>query len=185
MTIHAAAVIHQAAVVHVENVIIGANTKVWQFASVIRGARVGSDCTIASCALIDGAKVGDRVIIGHAAAIEPGVSLGNDVFVGPHVSFCNDAWPRVSKDNFDMVPLLRGEIVVTVIEDGASLGAGVVVLPGYTVGAGAMIAAGAVVDRNVPAFHLLKRDGTLTLIDPKRTLRRVRAAGGSVSVAAE
>lgn len=174
MSIAVTAQVHRLA--HVDKSVVGARTKVWQFASVIRDARIGEDCTIASCALVDSATIGDRCIVSHGAAVEPGVLIGDDVFIGPQVVFCNDAWPRVCKTGFDMESLLHGELIVTAIEDGASIGAGAVVLPGITIGAGAMIAAGARVDRDVPAAHLLKPDGTMTPIDPARPIRRMRAA---------
>lgn len=161
---------------HVENATIGKGTRVWQFASIIRNAKVGEDCTIASGVLVDAATIGDRCIVSHGAAIEPGVLIGDDVFIGPGVIFCNDYWPRVSKDGFDMALILNGEIIVTAVEDGASVGAGVVILPGVTIGAGAMIAAGSVVHRDVPACHLHKRGGSIVPIDQTRPVRRVRAA---------
>lgn len=152
---------------------IGARTRVWQFASVIRNAVVGEDCTIGANAIVDAAKIGDRCLIGHAASVHPGVEIGNDVFVGPSVVFCNDRWPRASKEGFDASKLLSGEIVTTKVEDGASVGAGAVVIPGVVIGADAMIAAGAVVDRDVPKCHIFKRDGTMALIEPGRPVRRI------------
>lgn len=168
------AFIHEKA--HVEGVHIGARTKVWQFASVIRGARIGEDCSIATCAIVDGAVLGNRVIVSHGAFIDPGIMIGSDVFIGPHVDLCNDAWPRVEKEGFDIAALISGDLVTTRIEDGASLGAGVIVLPGIIVGAGAMIAAGSVVECSVPAAHLHKRNGMVVPIDPARSVKRMRPA---------
>jgi UDP-2-acetamido-3-amino-2,3-dideoxy-glucuronate N-acetyltransferase len=157
-----------------QTVAIGARSRVWQFASVVRGAAIGEDCSIASCAIVDGAELGDRVIVSHGAFIDPGIRIGNDVFIGPHVSLCNDAWPRVDKTGFDMDALISGEFVTMEISSGASLGAGVVVLPGIQIGEGAMIAAGSVVTRGVPRNHLYKRDGTVVKIDPSRMIARMR-----------
>lgn len=157
---------------------IGARTKIWQFASVIRNARIGEDCSIATCSIIDGSRIGDRCIVSHGAFIDPGIQIGNDVFIGPFVAMCNDAWPRVDKFEFDMNAFITGEFVTTRIEDGASVGASVVILPGVVIGAGAMISAGAVVDKDVPALHLFKRDGSMVQIDPARPVRRMRRAGG-------
>lgn len=158
------------------DVVIGSRTRVWQFASVIRGAMIGDDCSIASCAIVDGADVGNGTIISHGAFIDPGIKIGSGVFIGPHVDLCNDAWPRADKTGFDMGALISGEFVTTKIEDGASLGAGVVVLPGVVIGRDAMIAAGAVVDRDVPACSLFKRNGEIVPIDPGKTVRRMRRA---------
>lgn len=166
----------------VQNSSVGARSFVWQFASVIRGARVGADCRIATCCIIDGSVIDDNSIVSHGAFIDPGIQIGKGVFVGPGVKFCNDAWPRVSKADYDMGPMFRGEIVVTRVGNGASLGAGVIVLPGLVVGEGAMIAAGAVVERDVPAWHLYKRSGEMVEIDQSRAVRRVRAARCGVSL---
>lgn len=170
------AMIHPKATVHRDSVVIGARTKVWQNASVIRGAMVGDDCSVADCAIIDGAEIGHRTIVSHGAFIDPGIKIGSDVFIGPNVSLCNDAWPRTDKTGFDMGALIDGSFVTTRIEDGASLGAGVVVLPGRVIGACAMIAAGAVVDKDVPAASLYKRDGSMVPIDQAKAVRRMRRA---------
>lgn len=161
---------------HVEDSQIGERTKIWQFASVIRGAKVGKDCSIATGAIVDGATLGDRVIVSHGAFIDPGIVIGNDVFIGPHVDMCNDAWPRAEKSGFDIAALLSGDLVTTRIEDGASLGAGVIVLPGIIIGADAMIAAGSVVECSVPPAHLHKRNGMVVPIDPARMVKRMRPA---------
>lgn len=157
-------------------VVIGARTKVWQNASVIRGAMIGDDCSIADGAIVDGSEIGHRTIISHGAFLNPGIKVGSDVFIGPHVSLCNDAWPRTDKTGFDLAALMTGEFITTRIEDGASLGAGVVVLPGVVIGAGAMIAAGAVVTRDVMPSTLYKRDGTWVYIDCTKQARRMRRA---------
>lgn len=159
-----------------DDVDIGSGTRVWQFASVIRGSTVGEGCSIASCAIVDGAEVGNYTIISHGAFIDPGILIGSDVFIGPHVKLCNDAWPRAEKTGFDMGALLDGSFVTTIIEDGASLGAGVTVLPGLTIGRDAMVAAGAVVSKSVPACTLYKRDGSMVPIDPAKTVKRMRRA---------
>lgn len=157
----------------VQDSVIGARTKVWQFASVIRNAKIGEDCSIATCVIVDGAIVGDRCKIQHGAFIDPGIRIGNDVFIGPQVSLCNDFWPRVdTEDWFDIEDLIEGRVVVTQIDDGASIGANAVVLPGVRIGAGAMIAAGAVVPRDVLPGHLFSRDGAMTVIN--RLPRRMR-----------
>lgn len=151
-------------VVHA-NCKIGDRSTIWQFASVIRGSIIGDDCTVATCATVDGCKIGDRVLISHGAFLDPGLVVGNDVFIGPGVKLCNDMWPRVDKDGwFDMKALLSG-IVVTKICDGASIGAGAIVLPGITIGQDAMVAAGSVVTKNVGAGMLYRRDGTQTGFD--------------------
>lgn len=155
---------------------IGSGTRVWQFASVIRGSVIGEGCSIASCSIVDGAEIGNYTIVSHGAFIDPGIEIGSDVFIGPHVKLCNDAWPRADKTGFDMGALLDGSFVTTIIEDGASLGAGVTVLPGLRIGRDVMIAAGAVVTQSVPAGTLYKRDGTMAPIDLAKTVKRMRRA---------
>lgn len=158
-------------------VTLGERSRVWQFASVIRKTKIGEDCSIASCATVDGARLGNRCIVSHGAFINPGMEIGHDVFIGPHVSLCNDFWPRADKEGwFSINELTSGNVVVTKINDGASVGANAVLMPGITIGSWAMIAAGAVVTRNVPAGHLYRRDGYIKPIDPERTIQRKRTA---------
>lgn len=163
---------------------IGARTKVWQFASVIRRAWIGEDCKIASCAIVDGSVIDAGSIVSHGAFIDPGIRIGKNVFVGPLVAFCNDMWPRVSKEGFDMRALIDGRMVVTEVRDGASIGAQALILPGVIIGAGAMVAAGAVVKRDVPAGHLYGRDGNTTEIIDEPSIRRMRAVRSRVPVGA-
>jgi UDP-2-acetamido-3-amino-2,3-dideoxy-glucuronate N-acetyltransferase len=173
--IDASAQIHERAHVS-ECCSLGAGSKVWQFASVIRGAKLGARCNVGSNAIIDGAELGDRCTVGHGASIHPGFKAGNDVFIGPGAMFCNDMWPRVSKSGFDAALLAAGRTVSVSIEDEASIGAGAIILPGVIVGRGAMVAAGAVVDHNVPALHLFCRGGWCEEIDVSRHARRIREA---------
>lgn len=155
---------------------IGARTRVWQSASVIRKAGIGEDCTIAAGAVVDGSVIGHRCVISHCALIPPGMVIGNDVFIGPFVAMCNDAWPRAHKDGFDMEALISGDMVAIRIEDGASVGAHAIILPGVIIGREAMVAAGAVVKCNVPDSHVYHRDGKIVPIDPKRHAHRMREA---------
>lgn len=153
--------IHQQAIFDLKTCRLGQATSVWQFASVIRGARLGEHCTVGASAVVDGALVGDRTLIGSGAQLHPGTRVGSDVFVGPGAIFCNDFWPSASKEGFEL-PQPGGRATI-VVEDGASIGAGAIILPGVVIGAGAMVAAGVVCDRPVPAGHILRRDGS---IDP-------------------
>lgn len=169
--VHITAMIHELA--HVEQSRIGARTRVWQFASVIRNASIGEDCRIASCAIVDGASIGDRTIVSHGAFIDPGIQIGSDCFIGPNVSLCNDFWPRASKDGwFDIEDLIRGKIVVTVIEDGASIGANAVLMPGVRIGSGSMVAANATVYRDLAPNSLWRLRGNVVGIDPSRVQRK-------------
>jgi acetyltransferase-like isoleucine patch superfamily enzyme len=159
---------------HVEGATIGAGTRVWQFASVIRGARVGADCNIAANVIVDGARVGDRCLIGHGASVHPGSLVGDDVFIGPQVVLCNDSMPRVSKDGFDLARF-DGTHWSTILEDGCSIGAGSVIVPGVRVGREAMIAANSVVTRDVPDC-MLWRAGQLFALPQGERMRFAQAA---------
>lgn len=151
---------------------IGARTRVWQFASVIRGARIGTDCNIASCAIIDGAEIGDRCLIGHGASVNPGAVLHDDVFVGPNATLCNDRWPCVSKDGF-RGDLFRRGFVAVLIKSGAAICANAVVLPGVTIGKQAIVAASATAHCDVPDGYLFARDGSMVKIKDEWRARRM------------
>lgn len=155
---------------------IGARTRVWQFASVIRKAIIGEDCRIAAGACVDGSQIGNKTIISPCAFIAPGMWIGDEVFIGPFVGLCNDAWPRAGKDGFDVEPMINGDFTTTRIHGGASICMGAVILPGITIGACAMVAANAVVVRDVPDFTLYHRDGTMVPIDLNKRPTRMREA---------
>lgn len=174
--------IHPMAVVH-DDCRIGDGTRIWQFASVIRGARLGKDCVVASGACFDGSVAGDRTILCHNLAAGPGFKLGNDVFIGPNVTLCNDAWPRAHKDGFDMDAFdggWEGAKWAIIIDDGASVGAGAVILAGVHIGKGAMIPAGAVCAKDVPDGHILLSNGTVFPIGDESQKKRMRFASDLV-----
>lgn len=162
---------------HVEGSVIGARTKVWQFASITRGAVLGNDCSVAPGAMLDGCRFGDRVLIGPSVSMGPGFLVGDDVFIGPSVTFCNDVWPVADKAGWDIEPLQDGCWAV-IVGKGASIGANAVILPGVVIGAGAFVAAGAVCGRNVPDGHLFTRDGALRPLAPRERRIRMRQAVG-------
>lgn len=122
---------------------IGAGTHIWQFVVVLPGAVIGQDCNICShCFIENDVVLGDRVTVKNGVSLWDGLRVGDDVFIGPNVSFTNDRFPR-SKQRPE-------KFLQTVIERGASIGAGAVILPGLTIGENAMVAAGAVVLKSVP-----------------------------------
>lgn len=171
--IHPLAFIHEKA--HVDDTVkIGAGSRVWQFASVIRGTRLGIDCTVASNVTLDGPWFGDRCIISPGVDIASGFEIGDDVFIGPNVVLCNDAWPLTSKEGWTDAPFRNDGALTVRIFDGASIGANAVILPGVQIGSGAMIAAGAVVDRDVHDGTLFKRSGEIVEIDTDKAPRRMK-----------
>jgi acetyltransferase-like isoleucine patch superfamily enzyme len=167
------AFVHRLALV--EGSVVGARSKVWQFASVIRGAVIGADCNIASGACIDGSTIGDRTKIAHNLAMGPGFVVGNDCFIAPNVTFANDLWPRAHVSGFDIRAYQDRPAII--MDDGASIGANAVILPGVRIGAFAMVAAGSVVTRDVPAGHLWKGCGEISEIEGEDKKRRARHAG--------
>jgi UDP-2-acetamido-3-amino-2,3-dideoxy-glucuronate N-acetyltransferase len=113
---------------------IGDGTRIGTFVEIQRGATIGAACKIQSHTFIcDGVAIGDRVFVGHG------------------VMFINDKVPRATSEGGGLQTEDDWELLVTRIEDGASLGSGAVILGGVTVGAGAVIGAGAVVTKDVPA----------------------------------
>jgi len=123
---------------------VGDGTRVWAFAHVLKGAVVGKDCNICDCAFIeDGAVLGDRVTVKNAVLVWRGVTVGDDVFLGPNVLFTNDLRPRSG------TAFSADDVVPTTVRNGASLGAGVVVVCGTEIGEYAFAGAGAVITRDV------------------------------------
>ncbi|TIO54554.1 MAG: isomerase [Mesorhizobium sp.] len=127
-----------------ESMRVGDGTRIWAFAHVLPGAVIGANCNICDHVFIENdVTVGDDVTIKSGVQLWDGVRLGNRVFVGPNVAFTNDRFPR-SKHYPET-------FLQTIVEEGASIGANATILPGIIVGRQAMIGAGAVVTKNVPA----------------------------------
>jgi UDP-2-acetamido-3-amino-2,3-dideoxy-glucuronate N-acetyltransferase len=93
-----------------------------------------------------GVTIGDRVTVKNRVLLFEGVTIEDDVFLGPAVVFTNDMRPRAA------IKRSGDELLPTLVQVGATLGAGVVVVCGLTIGAHAFIGAGAVVTRDVPAY---------------------------------
>jgi UDP-2-acetamido-3-amino-2,3-dideoxy-glucuronate N-acetyltransferase len=128
----------------VETKSIGAGTRIWAFAHVLPGARIGSDCNICDHVFIENdVVVGDRVTIKCGVQLWDGIEIEDDVFIGPNASFSNDPFPR-SKAHQAVIPRSR-------VCAGASIGTNATILPGLTIGRSAMVGAGAVVTSDVPA----------------------------------
>lgn len=161
---------------HVDGSEIGARTKIWQFASVTRGAVLGADCSVAPGAMLDGCRFGNRVRIGPSVSMGPGFVVGDDCFIGPSVTFCNDMWPSAHKGGFDAEALRSGQFVTVRVGNRVSIGANAIILPGVTIGDSAVIAAGAVCGRNVPAGMVFGRDGSLRPLPANRIRMREASA---------
>ena len=130
---------------------VGSGTRVWHEAQIRERAVVGSDCVIGKGVYVDqDVVVGSRVKIQNRASLFRGLTVEDGVYIGPHVSFANDRYPRAV--NADGSPKTDGdwEVEPTLVREGASIGAGAMILPGVTIGRWAMVGAGAVVTRDVP-----------------------------------
>lgn len=120
------------------------SSNIWQFCVIFPNCHIGENCNICShCLIEDNVWIGDNVTIKSGVQIWDGIIIEDNVFIGANVSFTNDRYPRSKNKNWQMLK--------TKIENGASIGAGSVVLPGLTIGKSAFIGAGSVVTKNVPA----------------------------------
>lgn len=127
---------------------IGSKTKIWQYAIILEGARIGSECNINCHTFIEGGvAIGDRVTVKSGVYLWDGVKLEDDVFVGPNATFTNDPRPRSRQRPEKFLP--------TLIQSNASIGANATILAGITIGSFAMIGAGSVVTKDVPANALV------------------------------
>lgn len=136
--------------------VIGAGTRVWHLAQVRENARVGSECIIGRGAYVGpGVVLGDRCKLqNHALVYEPAV-LGDGVFVGPAVVFTNDYFPRAVTPDGRLKSADDWDPIGVNVAEGASIGARAVCVAPVSIGRWAMVAAGAVVTRDVPDFALV------------------------------
>jgi acetyltransferase-like isoleucine patch superfamily enzyme len=135
----------------VESDAVGDGTRVWAFAHIMAGATVGRRCNVGQGAFIEsGVTIGDDVIIKNGVAVYRGVHVGDSVFLGPNCVFTNDRRPRAGR--FKRSSQLFED---TWLEDGASVGANATIVCGVRIGQFAMVAAGAVVTRDVSPFTVV------------------------------
>ncbi|MBA4316998.1 MAG: dTDP-6-deoxy-3,4-keto-hexulose isomerase [Flavobacterium sp.] len=149
--------IHQLSDVQTNN--IGNNTNIWQFCVVLKGAKIGANCNICShCFIENDVAVGNNVTIKCGVQLWDGIEIEDNVFIGPNVTFTNDRFPRSKK--------YPDKFLKTRVCQGASIGANATILPGLNIGAKAMIAAGAVVTKDV-------EPRTLVAGVPARLIKRI------------
>jgi len=133
---------------HVASTDIGNGTRIWQFVVILKGAHIGKDCNVCAQTFIENdVVIGDRVTLKSGVQLWDGTRIEDDVFVGPNVTFTNDPYPR-SKEYPE-------QFLGITIKRNASLGANATLLPGITIGEFAMIGAGAVVTKDVPAYAVV------------------------------
>jgi UDP-2-acetamido-3-amino-2,3-dideoxy-glucuronate N-acetyltransferase len=130
---------------------IGEGTKVWPFATIMSHAVIGKDCMIGRYAYIDEyAVLEDGVRVQNGAMIYRPCHIGPNVFIGPGVIVANDRHPRIGSS---WNPRYQEPAL---IEEGASIGAGAIILPSIHIGRFAVVGAGAVVTHNVPEREIVK-----------------------------
>ena len=141
--------IHPTSIVD-EDVFIGKGTKIWLFCHIQSGARIGEKCSFGQNVNIsNNVKIGNGVKVQNNVSIYEGVELRDHVFCGPSCVFTNDLTPRAK------YPKGHTEYKITVVEEGASIGANATIVCGHRIGKWSMIGAGAVVTSDVPQYALM------------------------------
>lgn len=131
-----------------ENAVIGDGTRIWNQAQVREGCVIGEHCIISKNVYVDTkAVLGNRVKVQNNVNIYHGVEVEDDVFLGPSMTFTNDLYPRAFDDNW--------KITKTYVKKGASIGAHATIVCGTTIGEYAMVGAGSVVTKDIPAYALV------------------------------
>lgn len=139
--------IHNLSDVQTKNV--GNGTNIWQYCVVLPGATIGDDCNIcANCFIENDVVIGNRVTLKCGVYLWDGITVEDDVFIGPNATFCNDRYPKSRNKNANLEK--------TVIKKGASIGANATILPGVVIGENAIIGAGKVVTKSVEKDTILK-----------------------------
>jgi UDP-2-acetamido-3-amino-2,3-dideoxy-glucuronate N-acetyltransferase len=132
-----------------EGCTVGPGTRIWHFSHLLRGSRIGRDCVIGQNVMIgQNVEIGDRCKIQNNVSLYQGVTLEDGVFCGPSCVFTNVLNPRAEVER-------KAEFQATRVERGATIGANATIVCGHRIGAYAMIGAGAVVTRDVPANALV------------------------------
>jgi acetyltransferase-like isoleucine patch superfamily enzyme len=135
---------------------IGRDAKLWCWVQVRERAKIGERTILSKGVYVDAdVEIGSDCKVQNNVSIYHGVTVEDGVFVGPHVCFTNDRFPRAINPDGSQKGAADWIVTPTRIGRGASLGANATILPGVVVGSFAVIGAGAVVTRDVPAFALV------------------------------
>lgn len=130
------------------NTSLSAGVKVWNWSKVREGVKIGEDCIVGQCCYVDfDVIIGDRCKVQNGVSLYHGLTVGNDVFIGPNATFTNDLVPRAHNADWKVTP--------TVVKNGASIGANATIVCGVTLGEHCMVAAGAIVTKDVPDYALV------------------------------
>ncbi|MHC1704334.1 MAG: acyltransferase [Tenuifilaceae bacterium] len=150
-----------------QNINIPNRTNIWQYVVVLPKAKIGDNCNICAHSFIENdVIIGNNVTVKCGVYIWDGITIEDNVQVGPNVTFTNDKYPR-AKQEF--------ELKRTVIREFASIGAGAIILCGIEIGAYAMIGAGSVLTKNAPPF-------TLWVGNPAKKVGYVTRSGKTLSI---
>lgn len=132
-----------------DGAVVGKGSKIWHFSHVMAGAVIGERCNLGqNVVVMPGTRLGDNVKVQNNVSIYEGVILENDTFCGPSCVFTNVMNPRSHVSR-------KHEYRTTLVRRGASIGANATIICGVTLGEYAFIGAGAVVNRDVPAYALM------------------------------
>ena len=133
-----------------EGASVGAGTKIWHFCHIQSGAVIGENCSLGqNVNVAGGARIGDRCKLQNNVSVYDGVVLEDGVFCGPSCVFTNDLTPRAE------YPKGKENYKKTIVRKGASIGANATIVCGHTLGEYSLVAAGAVVTSDVPAYALV------------------------------
>ena len=158
---------------------IGDGTRIWHGAQVRERAQLGRNCNVGKNVYIDfDVSIGDNVKIQNNASLYHGLVVEDGVFIGPHAIFTNDKLPRAINPDGSLKGADDWEVGRTRIGCGASIGAGVIIVTGVTVGRWALVGAGAVVTKDVP-------DHAIVVGSPARVRGYVSAGGQQCATCAE
>ena len=138
-----------------KDVVIGDGTSIWNNAQIREGARIGKDTIVSKGVYVDtNVVIGSRVKLQNNASIYHGVIIDDWAFVGPHVCFTNDLRPRAVRPDGQRKDAMDWLVTPTRVGRGAAIGANSTIRCGVTIGKWAMIGAGSVVTKDVPAYAL-------------------------------
>jgi acetyltransferase-like isoleucine patch superfamily enzyme len=141
-----------------QNVNIPFSTNIWQFVVVLPKAKIGDHCNIcAHCFIENDVRIGNYVTLKCGVYLWDGITIEDNVQIGPNVTFTNDKYPRAKKSF---------ELQRTTIMKNASIGAGSIILGGVTIGENSMVGAGSLVTKNIP-------DSELWFGNPARFIRKI------------
>jgi acetyltransferase-like isoleucine patch superfamily enzyme len=138
--------VHEKAIVKTKK--IGKGARIWAFCNVMENVQIGKNCNICDgCFIENKVVIGDNVTIKNGVYLYDGITIEDNVFIGPNVTFTNDKYPKSGNTKYKMLK--------TLVKESASIGGGSTILPGITIGKGAMIGAGSVVTKDVPDHALV------------------------------